>query len=791
MTDPEQKRSNPFAAIPIAGDPGPKLKKEPPRPQAGPRPEPLPELPPELPREESSPDDEPSPPAGRQPKRTFSRLLMLPAGLVIIYLFSAWVLFPLVAPTLLADFLGRRLDRPVTIAKANWQPFSLTLTLHNGIIGPKLSDPDDRIDPVLSFRTLAVDLAASSLFRQALITDEVRLDRLFVHLVRREDTSFNLLALGRDLLGERPDRARRFAINNISVSNSRLDFDDRAGDHAFQVSDLNLTLPALATLTQAAAPKLKPSLTATVNGSPIQLGGATTIRDGRLEARLDLQLKDIDLAAYRTYLPVGILQGISQGRGSVNCALLFTSESGQAARLEFDGTAELNDLVLEGEAGRRETLPTIRLTGLVAPLRGHYHFREIELQGPELTLVRRSPAQGWQLPLLYERWPTGANELQPEGKAGSPLPDLPPVTIDRLRIQNGRLLVSDLGRDGDFRQTWSSIAVSLENYPAKAEQTANFALSGTAQDGGDLSLQGQISAEQTEALLVLDNYPLAGLAPYGKSLFGAVDLSGRLELALEVALKNSTLTLAHQAKISRLAFIPPPGQESPLPLAVALLTDNEQSARLNFTLSGRLEPGGFSYGRELAATIQELAGKATANPISLLRQEFSRLPPTLAFAPGSAELSREAGRDLDQLAAALDHRPRLGLTLQALADPGCDRQAIMARKEEEFAARKRAAVADLVKELAKSIGRTGAKAKTPSPEPLRPETITVSAPELAALAASRLAAAEQRLAAALDPAARSRLRPGRSLLATPPAKGDEAPEPTCAARIEFIFTPIP
>lgn len=775
MTDPEQKRRNPFAAIPIAGDQGPKPKKEPPRPQAGPRPEPLPELPPELPREESSPDDEPS---GRRPKRNVSRLLMLPAGLALCYLFSAWVLFPLVAPTLLADFLGRRLDRPVTIAKANWQPFSLTLTLHNGIIGPKLSDPDDRIDPVLSFRTLAVDLAASSLFRQALITDEMRLDQLFVHLVRREDTSFNILALGRDLLGERPDRARRFAINNIKISNSRLDFDDRAGDHAFQVSDLNLTLPALATLTQAAAPRLKPSLTATVNGSPIQLGGATTIRDGRLEASLDLQLKDIDLAAYRTYLPVGILQGISQGRGSVNCALLFTSESGQAARLEFDGTAELNDLVLEGEAGRRETLPTIRLTGLVAPLRGHYHFREIELQGPELTLVRRSPAQGWQLPLLYERWPTGS-----AAKSG--------VSIDRLRVQNGRLLISDQHPQGEFRQSWNAIAVSLENYPATAEQTANFALSGTAQDGGDLSLQGQISAEQTEALLVLDNYPLAGLAPYGKSLFGAGDLSGRLELALEVALKNSTLTLAHQAKISRLAFIPPPGQESPLPLAVALLTDNEQSTRLNFTLSGRLEPGGFSYGRELAATLQELAGKATANPISLLQQEFSHLPPTLAFAPGSAELGREAGRDLDQLAAALDHRPRLGLTLQALADPDCDRKAIMARKEEEFAARKRAAVADLVKELAKSIGRRGNKAKTSSPEPLRPETITVSEPELAALAARRLAAAEQRLAAALDPAARPRLRPGRSLLATPPAKGDEAPEPTCAARIEFIFTPIP
>lgn len=814
MTDPKQKRRNPFAAIPIADEQTStaatkeEATERPTEPGRGPAPEPPPEA--------SPPDNEPSPPVDRRPPKTASRLLLLPVGLLLCYLFFAWVLFPMIAPTLLADFLGRRLNRPVTIAKAGWQPFTLTLTLRNGIIGPKLSDPEDRIDPILSFRTLAVDLAGSSLFRQALITDGVSVDRLFVHLARRQDTSFNLVQLGRDLLGERPFRTPRFAVNNIRLSNSRLDFEDQAGGHTFQITDLNLTLPALATLTQAAAPTLKPSLTATVNGSPIKMGGATTIADGRIEARLDLQLKDIELAAYRTYLPVGIMQGISQGRGSIDCALIFTSESGQPARLEFDGAAELNDLVLEGKEGRRETLPAIRLTGLIAPLRGQYHFREIELQGPELTLVRHSPEQGWQLPLLYERWPDGDAAGKTE------------LTIDRLRIQNGRLQISDRRRDGDFQQTWNGIAASLEGYPAKTEQPANFALSGTAQGGGDLSLQGQLTAEQGEALLVLDNYPLAALAPYGKSLFGLEALDGRLELALEASLRDWQLTLAHQAKISRLALtqtkmekkmVSDPIFLDPIFLATALLTADDQVARLNFTLAGRLERGGFSYGRELAAALKQTADQAAARPVALLRQEFPQLPDTLAFSPGSAELSRETGSALDQLAAALDHRPGLSLALQALADPGCDRQAIQTRKEEAFAARKRMAVADLVKELAKSLGRTGNKTAVPSPETLRPETITVHDRELAELAAQRLTVAEQRLRAALDDTARARLRPGRSTIAAPtaiapatPAAATPAavndsqaasataepltpPDPpttqACAARIEFLFTALP
>ncbi|MDA8165244.1 MAG: hypothetical protein M0017_09490, partial [Desulfobacteraceae bacterium] len=181
--------------------------------------------------------------AAHQRRRRLARLAAIPLVFLVLYYLAGSLLVPYLLERVLPGRLAKALDRPVAVGDAAFNPFTLTVTLGDVLIGPRLSEPAEGIDPLLSFSRLKLDFSAASFSRLALICDRVAVRRPVIHLLRRQDGSYNL----KDLLP--PGLARlRFSFNNISVREGRLVFNDRPARATQLVEDIDLALPSLSNI---------------------------------------------------------------------------------------------------------------------------------------------------------------------------------------------------------------------------------------------------------------------------------------------------------------------------------------------------------------------------------------------------------------------------------------------------------------------------------------------------------------------------------------------------------------
>lgn len=466
---------------------------------------------PERPAPPPPPAPEKTPPPPVRPRAAgTSRLgilkwpLALLAILVVLHLLAGYLLVPLLVPTVGADLLGKRLGRPVTIARARCNPFGLSLTLENTIIGPKLAEAKDPVDPLLSFSRLRLDLDPASFYRAAIISRRMEIEQLFLHVVRQPDKSYNIIAFGRELFGSGAT-GPRFALNNIVIENSRLRFDDQPTGKTHAMEQVNLAMPALANFSFAARQYIEPRFSATINGSPLSLTGKTTVSGEAIEARLTLQLSNFDLAGYAAYLPGDLSQQVTRGTADLDCALLFSADATAAKTLQLDGVLAVRDVALRDKNHREISLARGRFDGAVAPLTGGATLRLIELDEPRFA-VDRDPDGRWHLPLA------GADAKEDESAAK--------VTIGQFTINGGTVELVDRKVAGGYAETWQAVQLSLQGYDRTPGKPAAFALSGKNRDGGRISLQGEIDRDDARGLLVVDRLSLTRLAPYLRELTG-------------------------------------------------------------------------------------------------------------------------------------------------------------------------------------------------------------------------------------------------------------------------------
>ena len=446
-----------------------------------------------------SPPPPPPPPANRRRAGHLGHwLLLVPAVLFLGYLLAGFILMPYLARTLLPSRLAATLNRPVTVGGADFNPFTLTLTLHNGIIGPDLDRPDDPVDPVLSFGRLRLDLAAASLLKRGIFSQQTDIDRLFLHLVREKDGTYNLAGILPWLQtspGQTP--ALPFSLDNITLASGRILFDDHPAGKTHEVGNISLSLPSLANVAHQADRYIKPRFSATLNGSPLHLTGETEMTDSGLTARLNLKLEKFDLAANLAYLPP-ILDGtVVKGEADLDFKLIFATSATADARLQLQGAGVCRDIWLQDDAGRElARLPHLTFKGEFAPLASTYHLGELLLDKPEFLIEKKDNGQ-WILTRFR-------------------LPATASGNIDRLRVSDGKLTFLDRAVPGGFTDTWSAIQLSLESPAAGSGKPATFAAEAVDSAGSHLAAQGEIGFRPltTSGLLVMDRLELPRLAPY-------------------------------------------------------------------------------------------------------------------------------------------------------------------------------------------------------------------------------------------------------------------------------------
>ncbi len=237
--------------------------------------------------------------------------------------------------------------RRLTLQKVEVNPLTLSLTIH----GLSLFEPDGHT-VFAAFDELQVQASLGSLLHLAPVIREVRLVRPNLHLVLLSVHHYNFddllqLALKPAPAGAVPGPAR-FALYNIQIEECAFTFEDRPRKLTHEVTRLKLGIPFVSTLPTQEDIYVEPVLSARIDGTDMQLKAKALPFAAQPQARVHVDLEDVDLPRYLEYLPVSVPFELNQGRLDAHLDAHFQTRAHEAALLELDGQLRINALKLSG-----------------------------------------------------------------------------------------------------------------------------------------------------------------------------------------------------------------------------------------------------------------------------------------------------------------------------------------------------------------------------------------------------------------------------------------------------------
>ena len=100
--------------------------------------------------------------------------------------------------------------------------------------------------------------------------------------------------------------------------------------------------------------EVQPAFSAVVNGTPLKLDGQTKPFADSLETRFNIDLTNLDLVRYLSYLPGQRNFTVTSGRLSSRLTVAYRHPSDTPARLQLSGRAELSDIQLKSNLKAEE-----------------------------------------------------------------------------------------------------------------------------------------------------------------------------------------------------------------------------------------------------------------------------------------------------------------------------------------------------------------------------------------------------------------------------------------------------
>jgi hypothetical protein len=311
-----------------------------------------------------------------------SRRLRKPLLILVIALVIYGLLGFLAAPPIIRQQIETRastaLSRPVTLAAAHLNPYTLRLQLDQ----LHIADRDGNL-PFVDIDQTVIDASWSSLFRFAPVLDELVLQRPRIRVGRSADQRFNFTDLIERYASAPSDPKQppaHFSLSNITVHGGDIEFDDDVMQAKHRVEQLELGVPFLANLPSATEVFVQPLLAMRVDGSPLRIDGHAKPFADSHESTMTFRLDRLDLARLAGYVPKPLPIAIPKGLLSGKLDLHFV-QARPAPQLLLTGNLQLDDFALDnshGEPVARLDHGTAELTDL-QPLLSRYRLGAVVL----------------------------------------------------------------------------------------------------------------------------------------------------------------------------------------------------------------------------------------------------------------------------------------------------------------------------------------------------------------------------------------------------------------------------
>jgi hypothetical protein len=443
-----------------------------------------------------------------------------------------------------------------------------------------------------------------------------------------------------------------------------------------------------------------------------------TARPNVGSADLDLELKDLPLAALQPYVAQAITGAVAAGdlqiKGHARVEPGKPARPGgapAASRTRFSGAVALDKFSLVDKAGEElagfEKFELTQISADSATLtismdklllkgaRAHYRINADQSSNWS-TLARgaKAASAGTGNPAGDSRMAEGGSRpVEAQTPAGKPSGPQAKTSIRSIAIENLSLEIVDRSLKPPFVTRVVGFGGTVAPFTMPGLSKAKVDLSGKL-DRSRLVVTGTVlpAGKDSDVDLVvgLSPWELPPTTPYAIQYVGYPIEKGKLSLDIKYGLASRKVDGSTLLTIDQLTLGPkvesPTATKLPVKLVLAILTDSSGKLHLDLPLEGDIDSPDYRFGRQFVKTLENVLGKIAASPFAVLGSLFGSKEDLsfVEFQAGSSQLS-DAERDkVATLATALTERPALRLSITGLCDAESDKQALAKDRLDEL-----------------------------------------------------------------------------------------------------------
>ncbi|MBV4538040.1 DUF748 domain-containing protein [Pseudomonas urmiensis] len=470
-----------------------------------------------------------------------------------------------------------------------------------------------------------------------------------------------------------PSKPWQVLLKDVQARNYMIHLADRSQKEpvALDVGPLNLDLQGFDSLNKSPFTlKLDTGV-----GKQGKLQAAGQVNLAPVTAKLDVTTSDIDLRVAQAYISPFIRLELRSGM--LSSSLKVDLKSTEPLAFSVGGKAQVNQL---------HTLDTIKNRDFVK-------WQQLNLDGlsyvhgDALSIDKVNLLQPYARFIINEDRTTNVDDLlipQPAGSASTAQAkpaaasnDKPlGIHIGQIDINDGSANFADLTLTPNFATAVQQLNGQVGTIDNRKPAPAKVDIKGKVDRYAPVTIKGALNPFNPMASLDIatsfKRVELTTLTPYSGKFAGFRIRKGRLNLDLHYLITNGQLKAENKVVVEQLQLgekvDSPDAVDLPIRLAVALLKDTEGKISIELPVTGDLNNPQFSVMPIVWQTLRNLVLRAAQAPFKfiggLVAGGGSEDLGTVAFAPGSSDLSGDAQSALDKLASALKERPELRLEIE-------------------------------------------------------------------------------------------------------------------------------
>ena len=428
-----------------------------------------------------------------------------------------------------------------------------------------------------------------------------------------------------------------------------------------------------------------------LNGSPFNLKLDTGVgKQGKItadgvvnlapiSAKLNVQTKDIDLRVAQSYINPFIRLELRSGMLGSDLAVDLKSTDPLA--FSVTGRAQVDQLHTLDTLKTRDFLKwqQLVLEGLNYQHGDSLSIDKVNLFQPYARFMinddRTTNIDDLLIPQPADSGATSTAAAKPAAGKEKPLG----IHIGGIAINDGSANFADFSLTPNFATAVQQLNGKIGTIDSRQAKPASVDVKGKVDRYAPVTIKGSVNPFDPMASLDIatsfKRVELTTLTPYSGKFAGYRIRKGRLNLDLHYKITNGQLLAENKVVVEQLQLgekvDSPDAVSLPLKLAIALLKDVDGKISIELPVSGDLNNPQFSVMPIIWQTLRNLIVKAAAAPFKmiggLVSGGGSEDLGTVAFAPGSSDLSKDAETALVKLSQALKERPALRLEIEGTA----------------------------------------------------------------------------------------------------------------------------